>query len=148
MSHRPGGAPGHRQPRTADGELSGRGPGRGGIIIVLSRESAGGGGPALGPGLRGERRFRDYHGARPMWAPQRPGREGKTKGGKGKLPPAGSRLQPGFCRPAASRPRGPPPSRLLGVGAAQLPGEADTCLCSRSSEGLCCRAVCLRARSV
>lgn len=34
---------------------------------------------------------------------QRPGTEGE-RGGKGELPPAGSRLQPGSCRPAASVP--------------------------------------------
>lgn len=105
VSHRPGGVPGLRHSRTADRELPGRGPGRGGIIIVFSRESAGGGGPALGPGLRGERRFRDYRGARLVWAPQRPGREGKTKGGKG----ASAWLLPSRCLPTPRPASLPPP---------------------------------------
>lgn len=140
MSHRRGGGPGQRHPRTADGELPGRGPGRAGIIIVLSRQPAGGGGPALGGRAAGRAEV-------PGGAPQQSGREGKTKGGKGELLPSGSRFQPGFCRPSASRPRGPPPSRLPGAapavlrsltaapGPGQLPGEgrADTCLCSRNT---------------
>lgn len=136
MSHRRGGGPGRRHPRTADGELPGWGPGRAGIIIVPSRPA----GAALPLG-RAEV---------PGGVPQQPGREGKTKGGKGELLPSGSRFQPGFCRPAASRPRGPPPSRLPGAGPAVLrsggasqrhrgrascPGRvgADTCLCSRNA---------------
>lgn len=46
----------------------------------------------MGAGLWGERRFREEREACPVWAPQQPRREGKTKGGNGELLPAGLRL--------------------------------------------------------